>query len=155
MKSELSGDMPEMDMMRKIMKMQGMSPSATVIINKKNGNLSHGVSSVSGRQLVASATMAPVGIMAAIAIPSFVKARTTAQRNVCLNNLRQIDAAKEQAAMENNWGDGHPIEPGNPDEAKVIDFIMGRAIPTCPGGGTYTVGPIGTAPKCSCPGHSL
>ena len=48
--------------------------------------------------------VAIIGLLAAIAIPNFVKARTTAQTNACINNLRQIDAAIQQWALENNAG---------------------------------------------------
>src|SRR6266404_9796577 len=44
--------------------------------------------------------VAIIGILAAIAIPNFVKARETSQVNACLNNLRQIDGAKQQWALE-------------------------------------------------------
>src|SRR5947207_13253610 len=44
--------------------------------------------------------VAIIGLLAAIAIPNFVKARTTAQQNACINNLRQIDSAKQQWALE-------------------------------------------------------
>ncbi|EEF62931.1 type II secretion system protein [Pedosphaera parvula] len=44
--------------------------------------------------------VAIIGLLAAIAIPNFVRARTTAQQNACINNLRQIDGAKQQWALE-------------------------------------------------------
>ena len=45
--------------------------------------------------------VAIIGLLAAIAIPNFVHARTTAQQaNACINNLRQIDGAKQQWAPE-------------------------------------------------------
>lgn len=44
--------------------------------------------------------VAIIGLLAAIAIPSFMRARTTAQKNACINNLRQIEAAKDQYALE-------------------------------------------------------
>ncbi|MCG2658750.1 MAG: prepilin-type N-terminal cleavage/methylation domain-containing protein, partial [Kiritimatiellae bacterium] len=45
--------------------------------------------------------VAIIGLLAAIAIPSFMRARTTSQQNACINNLRQIEAAKDQYALEN------------------------------------------------------
>ena len=45
--------------------------------------------------------VAIIGLLAAIAIPSFVRTRATSQMNACINNLRQIDAAKQRWAMEN------------------------------------------------------
>lgn len=44
--------------------------------------------------------VAIIGLLAAIAIPNFVKARTTSQMNACINNLRQIDGATQQWALE-------------------------------------------------------
>ncbi len=44
--------------------------------------------------------VAIIGLLAAIAIPSFMRARTTAQANACINNLRQVEAAKDQYALE-------------------------------------------------------
>ena len=49
--------------------------------------------------------VAIIGLLAAIAIPNFVKARATSQANGCINNLRQIDAAKQQWALENKMND--------------------------------------------------
>src|SRR5439155_21141572 len=49
-----------------------------------------------GRKIV----VAIIGLLAAIAIPNFIKARTTAQMNACINNLRQIDGAEQQWALE-------------------------------------------------------
>src|ERR1700690_4449636 len=44
--------------------------------------------------------VAIIGLLAAIAIPNFVRARTTSQQNACINNLRLIDSAKQQWALE-------------------------------------------------------
>jgi prepilin-type N-terminal cleavage/methylation domain-containing protein len=44
--------------------------------------------------------VAIIGLLAAIAIPNFVKARTTAYKNACINNLRQIDSAIQEWALE-------------------------------------------------------
>ena len=46
--------------------------------------------------------VAIIGLLAAIAIPSFARARTTSRQNACINNLRQIDGGKDQWAIENN-----------------------------------------------------
>ncbi len=44
--------------------------------------------------------VAIIGLLAAIAIPNLVRSRTTSQTNVCIDNLRMIDAAKQQWALE-------------------------------------------------------
>lgn len=53
--------------------------------------------------------VAIIGLLAAIAVPNFVKARTTAQMNACINNLRQIDGAIQQWALEQKQGDTSPV----------------------------------------------
>jgi hypothetical protein len=91
-------------------------------------------------------------MLAAIAIPNFVKARSTSQLNACINNLRQIDAAKNQWALEKSKkADDVPTE----DDLKPYIGPPGRGFPKCPEGGTYTIGPVGELPKCSIPGHVL
>ena len=50
--------------------------------------------------------VAIIGLLAAIAIPNFVKARTSAQKNACIANMRQIEGAKEQWALENKKTEG-------------------------------------------------
>lgn len=90
------------------------------------------------------------GMLAAIAVPSFVKAKETSERNFCINNLRMIDAAKEQRAMESAMDYGTEVAP-----EQLTDYLRGGAMPACPKGGTYTINPIGTDPECSEPGHAL
>ncbi len=89
--------------------------------------------------------VAIIGLLAAIAIPSFMKARENSRKNACINNLRQIEGAKEQWAMENN-------QPGDADcdaaaaKNAVIGYI--KKTPVCPAGGTYTYGPVNNEPEC-------
>ncbi len=87
--------------------------------------------------------VAIIGLLAAIAIPSFVKARNTSRQNACINNLRQIDGGKEQYALEANLSQGT-----TPDSAEVNEYIKGDETPECPAGGNYTYEPIGTNPVC-------
>ena len=91
-----------------------------------------------------------IPMMMAIAIPNFVKARQTAQTNACINNLRQIDAAKNEWALENGK------KPGDvPTAQDLKPFFKNGAFPVCPAGGTYTIGAVSNAPACSIPGHKL
>ncbi len=128
----------------------GPQQALVVTINEKDGVLTRGVTSAGGREMVASLAMAPVGMLSAIAIPSFMKARTTSQSNACINNLRQLDSAKEQWALETNQAEGAKV-----DEAAALQYIKGARMPVCPQGGTYTLNPIGQEPACSIPGHAL
>lgn len=86
--------------------------------------------------------VAIIGLLAAIAIPSFVKARNTARANACINNLRQIDSGKEQWALATNAADD-----ATPDDADVDAYIKGGA-PECPSSGNYTYGAMGVNPVC-------
>jgi len=45
--------------------------------------------------------IAIIGLLCAIAIPNYVKSRANSQANACINNLRQIDGAMQQFAIEN------------------------------------------------------
>lgn len=91
-----------------------------------------------------------VPMMLAIAIPNFVKARDTSMQNVCINNLRQIDAAKQQWALEN----GKKAD-DIPTAEDLKPYFKNGVFPTCPSGGTYTIGADSNAPTCSIPGHKL
>jgi len=53
--------------------------------------------------------VAIIGLLAAIAIPSFMRARTTSQKNACVNNIRQIEAGKEQYALEKGKTNMYPL----------------------------------------------
>jgi hypothetical protein len=124
--------------------------SAFVILNLENGILFTGTSTSGGKEIVAAATLAPVGLMAAIAIPSFVKAKDTSKKNACINNLRMIDAAKEQWALEKSKKDGDKV---NAEDIKK--YLKGNKMPVCPQRGTYEINPIGSAPECSISEHKL
>jgi type II secretory pathway pseudopilin PulG len=87
--------------------------------------------------------VAIIGLLAAIAIPSFVKARNTSQQNACINNLRQIDSGKAQAAIAKAVAEGDPIT-----EATVNEYIKGNTTPLCPAGGSYSYNDVGTNPTC-------
>ncbi len=90
--------------------------------------------------------VAIIGLLAAIAIPNFVQARNNARASVCINNLRQVDSAKEQVALENDLDDGDAVV-----AADLDPYIRGAfASLTCPSGGDYNNGieNIGTDPTC-------
>ena len=104
--------------------------------------------------------VAIIGLLAAIAIPNYVHARTTTQINACINNLRQIDGAKQQWALEYKQG-----PTATPDAAAIAPYMgrkTGGAVAdedfTCPAAGTYiSIGDVQTPPECSlkAQGHVL
>lgn len=92
-----------------------------------------------------------IPLMLAIAIPNFVKARDTAMHNACVNNLRIIDAAKNQWALENN-----KKAEDVPTAQDLNPYIKGGFVSLhCPAGGSYTIGSVNQAPVCSIPKHTL
>ena len=95
--------------------------------------------------------VAIIGLLAAIAIPNFVKARNTSQANACINNMRQVDSATQQWALEAGKKDSDA-----PDSALIAGYIKGSTMPVCPAGGAYTLaGTVGTTPVVTCPNAAL
>jgi hypothetical protein len=120
---------------------------AVVRIVKPHGIAAHGVTSVGGRETLASMAVAPVGVMAAIAVPSFFNARTKSIQNACYNNLRLLDGAKEQYALDH----------ANAAPRALADLVGTNAYiketPVCKGGGTYSLGALGQPARCSVHGQ--
>ncbi len=72
-------------------------------------------------------------------------------RGCCINNLRQIEGAKEQWWIEaKKTTTDTPL----PDDLYGASGYV-KQTPTCPSGGTYVIGSLGARPKCSVAGHSL
>ena len=92
--------------------------------------------------------VAIIGLLAAIAIPNFVKARATSQANACINNMRQLDAACNQFALENKKTTGY--QPTDTDVTPYIKLNAGNSLPPCPAGGSYSYAAIGTVPSVNC-----
>jgi prepilin-type N-terminal cleavage/methylation domain-containing protein len=96
--------------------------------------------------------VAIIGLLAAIAIPNFVRARTTAQQNACINNLRQIDGAKQQWALENRAS-----TTATPVDSNIQPYL-GRGnngtLPDCPADSqhtfdtSYSIQNLTTSPTC-------
>lgn len=76
--------------------------------------------------------------------------RTQPAQNNCINNLRQLDGAKQQWALENS----KTVE-SIPQPQEVAVYLPGNAIPACPEGGVYTLNDVGHVPTCSIPAHRL
>jgi len=102
--------------------------------------------------------VAIIGLLAAIAIPNFVRARATSQANACINNLRQIDGSKQQWALENNKvGTDLPVDTdiqiylGRGNGGQLLNVAGGQVLNkiNCPASGTYTIGTVQTPPSCS------
>jgi hypothetical protein len=90
-------------------------------------------------------------VLTVVLIPFLARARTTSSKNACPNNLRQIDGAKQQWALENKKTD---------TDTPTLSDLVGtdkymKDSPICPANGTYTLGNMTTKPRCSIPDHTF
>jgi hypothetical protein len=86
-------------------------------------------------------------LLLAIALPNFVKARAVAQMNACIQNLHQIETAKERWALENK-----KTANDTPTAQDLQPYLKTQL--TCPAGGVYTFNPVSQSPTCSIPTHT-
>jgi hypothetical protein len=101
----------------------------------------------SGKATVASALVLLLGFVIFVVIPDFVGMDYSSSRNTCVNNLRQLQAAKEEWALENGKTNGTPVTVE--DITPYIQLDRDGYIPKCPAGGTYILGRVGEEVKCS------
>jgi len=107
---------------------------------------------MSWKKIIAGVVVVSVFACLAFGIAQFVRARNTSSVNSCINNLRQIDSAKQQWALEHNarsnaiptWDDIRPYLGTRPSGTL-----------RCPHGGSYTIGRVAELPRCSYPHDSL
>ncbi|MFA5146060.1 MAG: prepilin-type N-terminal cleavage/methylation domain-containing protein [Candidatus Omnitrophota bacterium] len=98
--------------------------------------------------------VAVIAILLSIGLPQYAKTRFSSRKTVCINNLKQIDAAIDQWAIEHNISDGTmPTD-------DVYNYIKNTARLTCPSGGTYALHEVGSKPQVTCSleegeGHKL
>ena len=88
-----------------------------------------------------------IAVLLAIAIPNFLRARETSRAKACTGNMRQMETAKEQWAM-----DTKAASTATPTAADLVDEYMKGTpdtLPTCPSSGAYTLGDLSTRPVCS------
>ncbi|MDB6123834.1 MAG: hypothetical protein JWQ71_2827 [Pedosphaera sp.] len=78
------------------------------------------------------------------------QAATVAQLNACVNNLRQIEGAKQQWALENKKSAG-----SIPTTADLAPYFPQNVFPTCPASGAYTLNTVSAHAVCSIRGHSI
>lgn len=79
-----------------------------------------------------------------------VAGATIIHQNTCINNLRQIDGAKQQWALEKN----KTID-AVPAEKDLLPYLKDGVFPACPDGGIYSINTVDAVPTCSIAGHAL
>ena len=109
------------------------------------------------RDVIVLVVLLGLFVWVSVNMPSFVKEPVASPANVCINNLRQIDGAKNEWALENGETNGDVCTEN--DIKNFIKLDLKGNLPKCPQGGTYTIGKIGEPPTCSLgktkPGHVL
>ena len=94
--------------------------------------------------------VAIIGLLAAIAVPNFIQARNSARSSTCINNLRLIDSAKEQYAIENNIANG-----ASTTSTDCTPYLKNNSFPVCPGtSSAYTTNNVGVFPSCGLAGSA-
>ena len=95
--------------------------------------------------------VAIIGLLAAIAIPNFVKARTASQTSACIANLKQIEGAIATWALEMKKVNTDPVT--DADIFGLNNYI--KVKPSCPASGNYAYPDVQTRPTCTVIGHTL
>ena len=89
--------------------------------------------------------VAIIGLLCAIAVPGALRFRENSRKKTCVNNLRQLNGAKDQAALE------HGLATGGDASPFVADYLK-KGIPVCPAKDTpYLLNPVGTWAECNAP----
>ena len=91
------------------------------------------------------------GLLGSIVWDRILRPPRSGLRSSCTGNLNAIHGAKCTWALENNKTNS--AVPTDADLFGATLYI--REKPACPDGGTYTLGSVGTKPRCTVPGHTL
>jgi prepilin-type N-terminal cleavage/methylation domain-containing protein len=90
-----------------------------------------------------------ITVLMTIAVPNFIRARASSQGRSCVRNLRQIDSAKQQYAMDNHLAASSTMPALSVFCGySTTTYIKGNT-PSCPAGGAYTVNNLDIDPTCS------
>ncbi len=91
-----------------------------------------------------------IPLILAIAVPNFIRARETALKMGCINNLHLIDSAKTSWALDKN-----KKETDTPTPADLAPYLKDGILPKCPAGGDYKMNTVAEKPTCSIPSHVI
>ena len=98
--------------------------------------------------------VAIIAILTTMVLPNFYRTRIATRKTICMNNLRQIEAAVDRWVFENDVNEGSAIAAANEEE--IYSYIRGGE-PGCLAGGDYIIASVGTYPQVTCTisGHTL
>jgi prepilin-type N-terminal cleavage/methylation domain-containing protein len=96
--------------------------------------------------------VAIIALLAAVAIPGFIKSRNSARVKSCISNLKTLNAAKVQWAFNERKATA-----SIPVAADVFPYLRDGRLPECPAGGTYRLRSLARNPACTLwsDGHTL
>jgi len=139
----------QMDWLKSFMNPDLAAYSFGVSANTDEGWVTVGNGNQNPANAILLVPVAVTAVGAAMLLPALSQAKTKAQGINCINNLRQINLAKEMWAADNNKKTGDAVTMSD-----IMSYLGGRPM-VCPQGGTYSIGKLGTNPTCSIPGHVL
>jgi len=93
--------------------------------------------------------VALIGLVVSLVLPNLIRARETAQTKTCVANLSQLESAKQIWAAELRKANGSVV-----NESDLVPIYL-KAMPACPGSGTYSLNKMGIHASCSVIGHTL
>ena len=95
-----------------------------------------------------------LAILLVMALPNFYRMRLSTRKTLCINNLRQIEAAVDRWVFDSDISDGAITSTA--DEEEIYSYIRSGK-PVCVSGGSYTIAVIGAYPQavCDIEGHTL
>ena len=100
--------------------------------------------------------VAIIAILLSVALPNYITSGRIAAKTVCIKNLREIDAAIDQWATDNDIRTG--TIPSESQQVEIYGYIEGGK-PRCPSGGEYVIYGFGDKPQVKCTqeneGHKL
>jgi hypothetical protein len=113
-----------------------------LLISKKKRQISR-----AGKAMIALVMVLLFGFIILIAIPEFIRLEYSSSQNACINTLRELQAAKEQWALEKGETNGAMVTVE--DITPYVQLDQNGNIPKCPAGGTYILGRVGEDVRCS------
>lgn len=91
--------------------------------------------------------VAVIGVVVAIAMPAFLRAREISRARACQENLAKIDGATEMYAADHKLAPSTTVTMTELIKTDGTGYL--RAVPRCPSNGTYSVTTLNAAPTCS------
>ncbi|MEW6303858.1 MAG: hypothetical protein AB1705_10330 [Verrucomicrobiota bacterium] len=90
-------------------------------------------------------------VLALLALPNFLRARTTSAPMSCTAVLQMLNGATQQWAIENRATNGQPVVIS--EVVKYLPYKDVDSLPLCPSGGVIRLTVAGEPPRCNIPGH--